>query len=249
MQAVAGIPETGVCDAATWSALLGAQALQGALQEAGQLVSWPSRKAFLISSEAEGCCRIHAKRHVLLWGTQVKSPGSSFVASACCGTASQDSKRKLKRSESPAALLCYCRACWADRPAQALARHQPQSLQALHNLLLPGCQAAPPRLGSQCSPPHRPLRSWMIGPSCERAKAASWWEFSSFSSCVGCASSSAGPRRQSWHPEPVVPDAKHGRQDVDAQALLIPGASPASCAEPARVLLRGGRDCLVAVWQ
>ncbi|CAL5223600.1 g6139 [Coccomyxa viridis] len=36
-QAVAGIPETGVCDSATWEALLGAEALQEALQEAAQL--------------------------------------------------------------------------------------------------------------------------------------------------------------------------------------------------------------------
>ena len=39
MQAVAGVPETGVCDSATWEALLGAEALQEALQEAAQLVS------------------------------------------------------------------------------------------------------------------------------------------------------------------------------------------------------------------
>ena len=52
MQAVAGIPETGVCDSATWDALLCAQALQGALQEAAQLVSLPSPQAILSSSEA-----------------------------------------------------------------------------------------------------------------------------------------------------------------------------------------------------
>lgn len=45
MQAVAGIPETGVCDSATWEALLGAEALQEALQEAAQLVSVPFRQA------------------------------------------------------------------------------------------------------------------------------------------------------------------------------------------------------------
>ncbi len=45
MQAVAGVPETGVCDSATWEALLGAEALQEALQEAAQLVSVPLRQA------------------------------------------------------------------------------------------------------------------------------------------------------------------------------------------------------------
>ncbi len=34
MQAVAGIPETGVCDSVTWDALLGEEALQQAIQEA-----------------------------------------------------------------------------------------------------------------------------------------------------------------------------------------------------------------------
>ena len=43
MQAVAGIPETGVCDSATWEALLGAQGLQEAFQEAARLVSLAPR--------------------------------------------------------------------------------------------------------------------------------------------------------------------------------------------------------------
>ena len=56
MQAVAGIPETGVCDSATWEALLGAQALQEALQEAAKLVSLPGTFPRM---EAKGCPQAH----------------------------------------------------------------------------------------------------------------------------------------------------------------------------------------------
>lgn len=52
MQAVAGIPETGVCDSVTWDALLGEEALQQAIQEAARLVSLPACHPLLYCSTA-----------------------------------------------------------------------------------------------------------------------------------------------------------------------------------------------------
>jgi len=52
MQAVAGIPETGVCDSVTWDALLGEEALQQAIQEAARLVSFASTPPSLLHSTA-----------------------------------------------------------------------------------------------------------------------------------------------------------------------------------------------------
>ena len=56
IQAVAGVPETGVCDSATWAALLGDEALLQCLEEAARLVRLPTMKIALLRLECPVTC-------------------------------------------------------------------------------------------------------------------------------------------------------------------------------------------------
>ena len=56
IQAVAGVPETGVCDSATWAALLGEEALLQCIEEAARLVRLPTMKIALLPLESPVTC-------------------------------------------------------------------------------------------------------------------------------------------------------------------------------------------------
>lgn len=56
IQAVAGVPETGVCDSATWAALLGEEALLQCIEEAARLVRLPTMKIALLPLECPVTC-------------------------------------------------------------------------------------------------------------------------------------------------------------------------------------------------